>query len=86
MLILVDPSDTEDALLANQVKWTYWNELHQHQGWIGDVDVLDRFIKNFIHLFRDRSIIEKLEKSEFLDNPSWGFTLGHLEKYDQPLR
>lgn len=75
MLILADPSDTEDALLANQVKWTYWNELHQHQGWIGDVDVLDRFIKHFIHLFRDRDVIEKLENSEFIDNPSWGFTL-----------
>lgn len=75
MLILADPSDTEYRLLANQVKWTYWNDLHQHQGWIGDVDILDNFIKNYIGLFRDGSVIERLENSEFLDNPSWGFTL-----------
>ncbi len=75
MLVLSDPAKTEEIILRRNVKWTYWNELHQHQGWIGDPSIIDKFTKYFIYLFKDKTLIQKLEKTDFLHNPSWGFTL-----------
>jgi hypothetical protein len=75
MLVISDPAKTEDVLLARSLKWTYWNDLHQHQGWIGDPSIIDSFVKHFIYLFRDKTLIQKLEETDFMQNPSWGFTL-----------
>lgn len=58
----------------SQTDWTWYNHLHQLQGWIGNFDVIKSFTKYLIYLFSSAHEINAITTS-LSSNPLFGFTL-----------
>ena len=75
-VLLVDSLDSlEKSTSLSSVDWTFWNTLHQQQGWIRSRLVVREFIEHFLDIFSDKSRLSSIEYSLFADNPNAGFTL-----------
>lgn len=58
----------------SKTDWTWYNHLHQLQGWIGNFDVIKSFTKYLIYLFSSTDEINAIAAS-LSANPLYGFTL-----------
>lgn len=75
ILLLKRLAPLENSVKTESVDWTYWNHLHQQQGWVGLRALLKEFIEFYLSVFEDKSYLRHLEETTFKDNPRWGFTL-----------
>ena len=65
-VLLVDSLDSlEKSTSLSSVDWTFWNTLHQQQGWIRSRLVVREFIEHFLDIFSDKSRLSSIEYSLF---------------------